>query len=144
MRNLNIIIDTREQLPLFKRGIRRALTVGDYTTKELEHRYHIERKSPQDLYGSIIQGHLRFRNMLLRAKKQKIELVVVVECSAEDFYAKKWSGGERRKTSGKTLMKIIDTMYWKYGIEFIWCKNRRGAARKVKELLQNKESKTNK
>ena len=120
-----IIIDTREQLPIgFKGSISMTLTEGDYTTLDLYHRAHIERKSGIDLYGSLIQGHSRFRREIQRAIDKGIVLSVFVECPKEIFISKRFNGGYRLKTPPATLRKIIATMECKYNLQFIWCENR--------------------
>lgn len=123
-----IIIDTREQKPLWtpdKFNVEiRKLDEGDYTTLELLGKAHIERKSPADLYGSIIQGHERFRKELIRANDKGLKLAVFVECPEEVFYKKRFPMGRQLKTPGRVLKKIINTIKIKYGIEFIWCEDR--------------------
>lgn len=123
-----IIVDTREQLPLWdvehKEARLQKLDEGDYTTDELLNVAHIERKSGNDLYGSLIQGHERFRAEILRAKEKNIILAVFVECPKADFVGKKFKGGFRLKTPSATLGKILKTFQEKYEIEFVWCENR--------------------
>ena len=139
---MDIIIDTREQLPLFKNGcIRYKLPVGDYSTMMLKDVFAVERKSPSDLYGTIIQGHRRFRDELLRAEDMGIKLVMYVECSKDDFIAKRFPGGRYRQTSGQTLGKIIKTIEERYGVEVVWCSSRRACSIAVKKRLIEEEAK---
>lgn len=120
-----IIIDTREQKPIeFKDSISIALSEGDYTTLDLYRKAHIERKSPTDLYGSLIQGHCRFRRELQRALDSNIVLAIFVECPKEQFISKRFPGGYRLKCSPSVLRKIISTVSFKYNVEFIWCADR--------------------
>lgn len=125
---MKILIDSREQLPLWrlkKTKIEKIkLDVGDYTTKFLQGKAHAERKSPNDLYGSIIQNHERFRAMIERAREQDIKLKVFIECTAEDFLNKNFKRGKTLKCPGPTLIKIINTMSSKYCVEFIFCTDR--------------------
>lgn len=124
-----IIIDTREQKPIWnptsKNVIRLKLDEGDYTTTELIKIAHIERKSGSDLYGSIIQGHERFRNEILRAKAKHLKLSIFVECSLANFIHKRFAYGKHLKTPASTLEQIINTISTKYAINFVFCKNRR-------------------
>lgn len=141
---MKIIVDTREQLPLWEPGlkvIRRKLLVGDYTTEALESSFCIERKSGQDLYGSILQGHVRFRKELVRAKVNSIKLVIFVECCRQDFIDKKFPGGNRRLCSGETLGKIIDTIAARHNIEIVWCNDRSILTSKLLLRLKKEENK---
>lgn len=138
---MDIIVDTREQLPLFTRKcIRFKLLVGDYSTVVLRDSYCIERKSLQDLYGTITKGHVRFRNEILRAKANNIILVLVIEGTRKNFINKNFPGGRARLTKGETLDKIMTTIEQRYGIDVIWCRGR-GVARKcITQLLTKKEN----
>lgn len=83
-----IIIDTREKLPLsFKclhiRGVKelptitRKLDVGDYSIAGFEDQVFIERKSVNDLYGTLFSGRERFERELERAKDHKYKYLLV-------------------------------------------------------------------
>ncbi len=123
-----IIVDTREQKPLWDPKIhtvlRQKLDEGDYTTIDLLNKAHIERKSGIDLYGSIIQGHDRFRAELQRAIDKNVKLAVFVECTRADFINKRFDGGYRLMTKAGVLTKIINTIAEKYNVEFVWCDGR--------------------
>jgi len=127
-----MIVDTREQKPLWSNNIiKQKLDEGDYTTEDLLNIAHAERKSGIDLYGSIIQGHDRFRAEINRAIDKKLKFAIFVECPEEIFYTKKFSGGYRLKVPSKQLRKIIATMKEKYSLEIVWCKDRED----MKELM---------
>ncbi|HEA46470.1 MAG TPA: hypothetical protein ENH99_01685 [Candidatus Pacearchaeota archaeon] len=123
-----IIIDTREQKPLWDKDIfkvkRMKLDEGDYTTDTLLNKAHVERKSGIDLYGSLIQGHKRFSAEIQRAIEKDLNFAIFVECIEEDFVRKKFKGGYRLKTKVKVLRKIVETFQERYPIAIIWCKNR--------------------
>jgi ERCC4-type nuclease len=139
---MKIIVDTREQLPLWIVGskiIKKKLLVGDYSTINLEHSFCVERKSGQDLYGSILQGHVRFRKELVRARVNNIKLVIYVECCKKDFELKKFPGGERRKCPGETLIKIIETISKRHNVEVVWCSNRDALVKKILMRLRREE-----
>jgi ERCC4-type nuclease len=135
-----IIVDTREQRPLFKNNvIRYKLEVGDYSTMNLRHSFAIERKSGQDLYGSLVQGHVRFMNEIYRAERLGIELVIFVECSYQAFTTMKFPGASRLQMDCEKLKKIVDTTVRRRKIEVVWCSSRDIMKRKVKERLAYKE-----
>ena len=123
-----ILVDTREQLPLWNSKepmvLRVKLDVGDYTTDDLLGKAHIERKSPIDLYGSLVQGHERFRREILSAGEHGIKIAVFTECSLPVFINKKFHGGARLKVEPSVLSKIVDTMETKYKVDFFWCSGR--------------------
>jgi len=123
-----IIVDTREQKPLWDPAyfnvIKQKLDEGDYTTEELLNKAHAERKSGIDLYGSIIQGHVRFRKEIQRAIDKEIKFAIFVECPKETFFRKRFKGGHRLNASSNQLRKMISTMIEKYSLDFIWCEDR--------------------
>jgi hypothetical protein len=141
---LKMIVDTREQLPLWKgnKCKKRTLNVGDYTTEALLNKFHIERKSPQDLYGTLTRGHVRFRNELIRAEHVSgVKLVMFVECSRETFVNLQFKGAHRYALTGAHVGKIVATIENKYGLEVVWCKTR-AACKKAIEARLKEEQKT--
>lgn len=137
-----ILYDSREQKPYWTGGeaARIALCVGDYTTALLLNRFHIERKSPEDLYQTITRGHARFRREVLRAADAGTKLVVVVETTREHFTSLAWSW-RALKQQPATLDKILTTVENRYGLEFIWCVNRAQAMRTTLARLEAEEKK---
>src|SRR5580704_7639874 len=79
-----VIVDTREQAPWGFTGMelgrklvvvkkeRRALNTGDYSIVGIENKVCIERKSADDLVGSVCGGHAR----LQREHERMAEMVV--------------------------------------------------------------------
>lgn len=136
-----MVIDTREQQPYWDvRTIRTALVVGDYTTLKLWGKFHIERKSLEDLCGTITKGHLRFKKELIRAKHHGIKLLLVVDGTKDNFLHKKFKRGMERKIEGETLVKIIDATCKNHHLEIIWCKGRKAAIRAIiKRVVQEQK-----
>lgn len=139
---MKIVVDSREQLPLWKGPeiTVQKLEVGDYTTELLLNKIHVERKSGIDLYGSIIQGHERFRNELLRAHEHNITLKVFVECSWSEWLDKKFEGAHRLQQTGSVLWKIVKTMSKKYDTQFVWCPGREAMRAMIIKFFQDCES----
>ncbi len=138
---MNIIIDSREQKPLSFTGhktIRRKLEEGDYNTIWLEDTIVIERKSLQDLYGSIIQDHERFKKEIIRARDKGKDFYIFLEGTLEEFYYLNWSKRERR-ISPQVLRKIINTMKERYNLIFIECNTRHEMSKKIVEKLSEGE-----
>lgn len=138
-----ILVDTREQLPYWPSN-RATLIVGDYTTKKLLNSFHIERKSLQDLYGTLTSGNNRFKYELFNAAYHRIQLEVYVEGSRADFINKNFPKGEDRKFSTDGLDRLIKTFERKYHLTFHWCKNRQHAKKLVMERLSTEERKPKK
>jgi ERCC4-type nuclease len=135
--------DSREQRPLFLDCARvvRKLDVGDYTTSRLLNKVHVERKSPQDFYGTLVQGHSRFKREMLRAFLKGTRLVVFVECSKADFISKRWPQGHNRLMTSDVLAKIVETMEVKHRLEIVWCESRKHCENSVLEFLKAEEAK---
>lgn len=137
---MKIIIDTREQLPLFN-AAKQTLIVGDYTTSKLKGRFHIERKSLQDLYGTLTTGNRRFKYELFRAAYHRITMPVYIEGTLEAFVNKRFPKGNERKFSKEGLENLVKTFTKKYYIEFVWCKNRLECTKMVQKRLLSEERK---
>lgn len=137
-----ILVDSREQKPYWvgSQCAKTALCVGDYTTAVLLNRFHIERKSASDLYQTITHNHPRFRREIIRSQEGRIVLVVVVEASREKFVGLTWSRVALKQRPA-TLDKILTTVESRYGIEFVWCKDRRCAMNAVEARLRKEERK---
>ena len=116
-----------------------ALTVGDYTTERLHGRFHIERKSLADLYGTLTSGHRRFRREIGRAQDARIALVVMVEGSRDDMENLRFPRGQDRAVSGRTIVRIASTLSKRAGLLFIWARDRADAKAKTLSLLRAKE-----
>lgn len=135
---MQIITDTREQLPYWKR-ICKTLIVGDYTTKKLLGVFHIERKSLGDLYGTLTSGNRRFKYELFRAAYHSIKIEVYVEGSYEAFINKRFPKGSERKFSKEGLEQLVKTFQKKYHLTFVWCKNRADCLKQVEKRLKAEE-----
>lgn len=136
-----ILVDSREQLPYWKGSAcaKTALIVGDYTTANLLNKFHIERKSGSDLYGTLTRGMPRFRKEILRALDHHIKLVVLVELSRADFVALKIPYAHKLKVKGESLDKTITTLEQKYKLQFVWCRHRKHGCESVLNLLTKME-----
>jgi ERCC4-type nuclease len=135
---MKIIVDTREQKPYWPTN-RQTLIVGDYTTQKLKNKFHIERKSLQDLYGTLTSGNNRFKYELFRAAYHNIELEVYVEGTLQDFIDKKFPKGDERKFSSEGLKRLVTTFQKKYHLKFHWFKNRIAAKQAVEARLKKEE-----
>jgi len=135
---MKIITDTREQLPYWT-TTKRKLEVGDYTTQKLEGIFHIERKSLQDLYGTLVQGNGRFKYELWRAAYYQITIEVHVEGTLDDFINKRFPYGKERKFTTHGLQELIKTFTKKYKLVFVWYTGRKSAQKGVEMRLLEAE-----
>lgn len=135
---MKVLTDTRERLPYWATH-RRTLVVGDYTTEKLYNYFHIERKSLQDLYGTLCQGNRRFKYELFKAAHHRITICVYVEGTRADFCAKKWPYGKDRKATSAMLDKLVTTFEKKYYLTFHWHHDRNHCKREVEKRLQQEE-----
>jgi hypothetical protein len=87
--NTPILIDTREQKPLFfKNSESLKLDVGDYATGgDLYDYTFVDRKSYQDFCATVTNGYGRFVKELERCKSLGCFLFVVVEVAFGDMWA---------------------------------------------------------
>lgn len=135
---MQIIVDSREQLPLCK-GIRKTLIVGDYTTEKLHGVFHIERKSLGDLYGTLTSGNRRFKYELFRAAYFNINIEVYIEGTYDDFVNKRFPKGKDRKFSSHGLIELIKTFEKRYYLKFNWFRNRKECLKNLQIRLKYEE-----
>ena len=87
-----VIVDTREQAPycfqnmshhpqrlslLVVKAVSQALRAGDYSIQGYQDRVAIERKSLEDLYGTLTAGRERFKTEMARLNELEFGAVVV-------------------------------------------------------------------
>lgn len=87
MRDLTIIIDTREQrgYTFEEKNVRRAaLPAGDYSVEGYENLIAIERKSLDDWIGTLLHARGRFGRELTKLKSYAFA-AVVIEATPEDI-----------------------------------------------------------
>lgn len=141
---MNIIVDNREQLALFKderhRTIYLKLDEGDYNIPELVNHIVIERKTMQDLYGTLTKGHERFKQEILRSRIKQKKFYIFVEGTEERFFRMEWSK-RYLKCRPHILKKIIATMEEKYSLIIIWCEGPRDAEENILRCFElNKQA----
>lgn len=123
-----MLVDTREQRPLknFGAGIctkRATLQCGDYCMvfqDGARSSTEFERKSLADLFGTVTQGHARFRQKLLRARKSKIRLILIIECTLRDAY----KGVRHSKAQPRAIVKAVFSLWVKYRVFPVFCSDR--------------------
>jgi ERCC4-type nuclease len=142
----DIIIDTREQLPLefsssMVKSVRtEKLDTGDYTIAGLENVLFIERKgSLTEFYRNCTQD--RFWKELDRTAPFKYKFLVL-ECAFEDIAAIPYSLGlpksqwAQLKVKPQYIVKCVGDIQVKYGIHVIFAGNRENATEMILNIMK--------
>lgn len=146
-----ILVDSREQAPyqfdsiigdyrddyapLIVTTKKKGLTVADYSIDGLPG-IAIERKSKNDLFGSVANGQKR-ENFIKRLHKMKESLLygaVVIECYPEEIYEDPPS---YTSLSPKTVFRT--TLSWSIQfptVHWVWCRDREKAEQTTFRLLE--------
>ena len=131
------------------------LFVADYMNLD-NPRLVIDRKQDlSELCGNVCQQHERFRNELIRAKENGIQIIILIEepdiKSLVDVWfwenprkhAYKWKminghpwkvESNKKPLQGKQLYKSLDTIEKRYGVRFEFC-DKKNTGKKIAELL---------
>lgn len=132
----SIIGDYRDDYaPLIVKTKKKGMTVADYSIDGLPG-IAIERKSKEDLFGSVANGQKR-ENFIKRLHKMKETLLygaIVIECYPEEIYENPPS---YTSLSPKTVFRT--TLSWAVQfptIHFHWCKDREKAEQTTFRLLE--------
>lgn len=137
-----IIYDTREAKPLsfdnlHIRGIkslpteRRTLKTGDYTASGLEDILCIERKSVQDLYGTLFTGRERFERELARMQSFKYKYLVIESTPFGFAQHMEWHRHMAQFNSAFSTLMIYAE---RYSLKVRWAKTRDGSADYIARL----------
>lgn len=129
-----VLIDDREKRPWKFPGVETEethLETGDYTVKNWEHRFAVERKSLDDLATSIGANRNRFEAEIKRAQYFN-NFAVVIESDRESAE----SGDYYSNIHPNALMGTVEKWPWRYDkLEFIWAGDRKQAAQECLRLL---------
>lgn len=120
-----IIIDTREQKPLefTVPTIRECLPCGDYRAKFSDgstSQVVFERKSINDLYGTLSAGYERFKKELGRASEAGIHVIIIVEGSLRRVLR----GCNNSQRTPISIVYQLFTIRIRYGIETVFSQDR--------------------
>ena len=131
-----IIIDTREPEHTawnFSENVdtqRATLDAGDYSVAGLTASVSIERKSLDDLVGSITAGRERFMACCSRLAKLDFACIVV-EAALSDVIAGRYVS----KTKPQSVVGSMLAIHVDFGIPTIWAGSRSNAANITERLL---------
>lgn len=146
---MRILIDNREQCPLdFKivgnvtQVIGTRLDVGDYACmmepNSLNSVGHIppiffERKTIEDLFGTLTSGMERFKREIERSIVSKCKLYLIVEGTLSDVLA----GSRFSQVNPDSIIKTVFTLKLKYDIHPIFCQDREEMKRYILETFES-------
>lgn len=151
---MTIIQDSREQTPFKFIDINvevKKLDVGDYSCV-LSDGFVVpvvfERKSVCDLYGTLSSGYDRFKNEIIRSQDLGLRMILIIEGTL----TKVSKGIKHSKRDPESLLAQTFTLFCKYGIIPVFCKDAEEAAKYItlfyqayeKKYLINKNSKIDK
>lgn len=141
--NIDIFIDTREQLPLVFDGYepkKIKLDYADYLLVRGEKKLFVERKSLNDFYSTLSGGYERFKREIERASKEDL-FIVAVEAKINDVkeYEKtiknKYNAVLPHEYIFHNMREIIQTYPY---VQFLFLKNRQEMERKIIKLFMIK------
>ena len=133
LENLTILIDSREQaaysFPGYKSVIR-GLPIGDYSLLHCENEISIERKSIDDLMGSLTKGRERFEKELKKGEYLRY-FALVIEASLTGIVNGRYTSEMIPKSAVQSLLA------WsvKYRLPIFFCESREYAERITLSLL---------
>ena len=127
-----IIIDSREQKPYSfdcetKTG---TLQTGDYSISGGENLVAIERKSIDDLIGSLTSGRDRFERELHRGKALEY-FALIIEASLSDLS----NGRYTSHMQPKAAIQSVLAFFVRYNLPVFFVENRKFGARVTESLL---------
>lgn len=109
--------------------------MGDYVAEYTDGTrcpIYFERKSLPDLWGTMTEGHSRFKNEIEKAKTRQVGLVLAIEGSVADVAA----GYAYSKFSGESMLRKLMTMWLKYDLTPLFCGNRESMANIIREFYE--------
>lgn len=131
---LLVLVDSREQLPLFTNpvdGVDKVevigLPFGDYTAMIMDANGHgrqipvcFDRKGLGDLFSTMTHGYDRFKRVMERAKANSHKLILITEGT----YSEVLAGYSHSEFSGEAMVKKLATLSVKYDLEWWPCESR--------------------
>ena len=128
-----IRVDTREQAELKFEGIevvKTKLDFADYSCV-LSDGFVVpivfERKSIGDLFGTLSSGYERFKREVMRCREARFKMFVIVEGSL----LKVSKGTKHSSRSGDSVLSQLFTIFVKYGVFPVFCKDASEASKYV-------------
>jgi ERCC4-type nuclease len=136
---MRILIDSREQAPYSFTPPRyegvttetASLQTGDYSLAGLQDRIALERKSLDDLTGTLTKGRERFERECERGRGFEY-FGLIIEAALEDVRGHRYQS----QMTPQSLLQSLAAFSVRYGLHVHWCGNRAGGEYMVHSLLQ--------
>jgi hypothetical protein len=134
-----ILVDTREQQPLFDCE-KTTINVGDYTlSKENYNGVHVDRKSKADFIGTFTKGLDRFRKECEKARAMDITIVVLIEETYQKCFTYLPLKFTKQKVTGESAFHGLRKISREFPeVQFLFVDGREEAKEYIKMLLNNK------
>lgn len=126
--------------------IRTKLYVGDYRLLDNPYKVIERKKDLSEICGNVCSKyHARFKAELSKANELGIKVCILIEHGEninrlEDI--KKWNNPNAKKypnaPNGERLYKTLDTIRWRYDVDFVFC-NKFETGKKIVEILEDKQ-----
>ena len=137
-RQPTIIIDSREKAPLDIRAYpaeAAGLPAGDYGIKGFSDwanpAFIVERKSIQDLVGSLTGGRKRFMAEVERLRRFRFA-AILIEATREEVELHSYRG----MATPQSILASLDAIEVRTGVHVIWAGSPEGAARRLEGLVR--------
>lgn len=134
---MRVVIDTREQRPYSFTAwpeveiIQGSLQTGDYSLAGLTDRAALERKSLDDLAGTLTSGRERFAAECQRGRGLDL-FGLVIEGSLDDILSHRYQS----RAKPQSLIQTLATWSVRYGFTVWFAGNRQGGELLVYSILQ--------
>ena len=125
-----ILMDRREQLELsfpldhIVTAVEpTTLSVGDYACRFLDGTIppvRFERKSVQDLFGTLTSGYPRFKRECARAAAEKLTLILIIESPLLTVL----QGVPHSRFQGTSMVQKLFTLMVRHKLPIVFCKSR--------------------
>lgn len=133
-----VLVDTREDAPLDLPTLQtqvQGLPVGDYGVKGFScwqcPAFVVERKSVNDLVGSVTKGRKRFEREIEKLRQFRFRALLIegAECEVQ-------LGQYRSMANPTSVMSTLDAYAVRCNLHIIWGQDRQRAAEKLENLVR--------
>lgn len=132
-----VVVDTREWLPYqFAGSIRRKLAAGDYSLDGFTTEVAVERKTLEDLFGTVGRGRRRFLAELERLRTYRHAAIVIEATLAEVLIGPAEMPRTGRRCSPKAVIGSLVRWGLRYGVQVCYAGTRTLAAAWTRKFLE--------